>query len=63
MKGYKYPRPNLEKIEWVSERIFVGCRRCRNTWYEFQTIIKNSPRINGPDYCYDYCDKCKKGDE
>jgi hypothetical protein len=57
MKGYNNPQ-----IEWgpiQNETVLVGCRGCRFTWYEVRGMLKNGPRINGPMYDYDYCDKCK----
>jgi len=62
MKGYKRP-VTFTMGEIVIEETLVGCRRCDNIWREPRSVLKYGPRINGPHYDYDYCDKCISKDE
>lgn len=59
MRGYFIP---TKPYEPVTEQALVGCKRCRNTWYEAFTFT-NGLRINSAMMLYDICDKCKTGSE
>jgi hypothetical protein len=58
MKGYNYLLKPFNFEDKYKAIVPVGCRSCMTVWQEEHEFFKDAPRINGPSYCYDYCDNC-----